>query len=373
MNYLPNGLISNSLYDKNIQFTDLFNISDIQKLQNLFSDVHHVASLITKPDGTAITNPSNFCRLCNDLVRKNKIGIKNCIKSDIQIGKYNALKPTVQLCLSVGLWDAGASITVDGIHIANWLIGQIRNEENNLDQMLIHAEKLGIDKEEYLAALNEVPIMSIEQFQKISDLLFLVANMLSENAYYNYQLQIQISERKKEALQLQKSEELYRSIIVASPDNITLTDLNGNVQMVSPSAVRMFKFESENQIIGKNILDFISVKNITKAKFSLVKLALGELNGSGEYQTLRADGSCFYCEVNGEYIHDANNNAIGIVLIIRDITEKKINEMEIKNRLKDLQRFHNLSVDREIKMIELKKEVNELLEKNGEKAKYIII
>ena len=40
----------------NIQFGDVLNILEIQRLQNLFSDATGVASLITLPDVTHITN-----------------------------------------------------------------------------------------------------------------------------------------------------------------------------------------------------------------------------------------------------------------------------------------------------------------------------
>jgi hypothetical protein len=48
-------------------------------------------------------------------------------------------------------------------------------------------------------------------------------------------------------------------------------------------------------------------------------------------------------------------------------------EQELKEKMNDLQRFHNLTVDREINMIELKKEVNDLLKSNGQKEKYVIV
>jgi len=41
--------------------------------------------------------------------------------------------------------------------------------------------------------------------------------------------------------------------------------------------------------------------------------------------------------------------------------------------MKELMRFHNLTVDREMTMIELKKEINGLLTKSGEKEKYRIV
>ena len=108
-----------------IQFSDIFILDDIQRIQDLFADATGVASVITYPDGRPITRPSNFCRLCNEIIRKTETGLTNCFKSDAEIGKPNPAGPVIQPCLSGGLWDAGASIIVGDYHIANWLIGQV--------------------------------------------------------------------------------------------------------------------------------------------------------------------------------------------------------------------------------------------------------
>lgn len=53
-----------------------------------------------------------------------------------------------------------------------------------------------------------------------------------------------------------------------------------------------------------------------------------------------------------------------------DITERKQAEIIIIEKSKELQIFNDLFVGREIKMVELKKEINELLKKEGKEAKY---
>ncbi len=192
---LPEHTVSNANDSAGIRFTDLFNLDEIQRLQDLFSDATGVASIITHPDGTPITRPSNFCRLCSDIIRKTEKGLLNCYQSDAILGRLSSSGAVVQPCLSSGLWDAGAGITVDGVHIANWLIGQIRNEELDEARMIQYAEEIGADRKDFVEALNEVPVMSAKQFRRVSDMLYTFANELSEKAYNNLLLKNQITQK----------------------------------------------------------------------------------------------------------------------------------------------------------------------------------
>ena len=62
-----------------LEFTDIFDIAELQRLQDLFAETHGVASLITRPNGTPITAPSNFTRLCKSIIRETAKGCSNCI------------------------------------------------------------------------------------------------------------------------------------------------------------------------------------------------------------------------------------------------------------------------------------------------------
>ena len=170
-----------------IDFASLFNLAEIQRLQDEFAEATGVASIITHTDGTPITAPSKFCRLCNDIIRKTDKGLLNCFKSDAALGQKNPDGATVQPCLSGGLWDAGAAILVGGKHIANWLIGQVRDQTQTEEKMRAYAREIGADEEEVVRAFHEVPAMSREQFSKVAQVLFTLANQLSGIAYQNVQ------------------------------------------------------------------------------------------------------------------------------------------------------------------------------------------
>jgi PAS domain S-box-containing protein len=146
-----------------VDFMDLFNVHDLQRLQDEFALATGVASIITHPDGRPITAPSNFCRLCSEIIRQTEKGRINCFRSDAVIGRTCVHGPTIQPCLSGGLWDAGAGISVGGRHLANWLIGQVRDETQTEEKMRAYAKEIGADEESVVEAFREVPAMSREQ------------------------------------------------------------------------------------------------------------------------------------------------------------------------------------------------------------------
>jgi signal transduction histidine kinase/CheY-like chemotaxis protein/HPt (histidine-containing phosphotransfer) domain-containing protein len=178
-----------------LAFTDLFDLDEIQKMQDTFAKAVGVASIITTTDGVPLTKPSNFSRLCNDIIRKTEKGCANCIRSDAKIGRFNPGGPIVQPCLSGGLWDGGASISVNNRHIANWLVGQVRNDQQDSEKMLAYAKEIGADVDDFAEALDEIQVMSVEQFTSVCDTLFLVANQMSNAAFQNIQQQQIIVQR----------------------------------------------------------------------------------------------------------------------------------------------------------------------------------
>lgn len=57
---------------------------------------------------------------------------------------------------------------------------------------------------------------------------------------------------------LRRSEELYRTLVDASPDSISMTDLEGRFVKVSKRMLDMHGFESEEELIGRSVLTTIA-------------------------------------------------------------------------------------------------------------------
>ncbi len=233
----PFGEARNQLKSTNITLTDLFEIEQLQKVQNAFSKATHVASIITNPDGSPVTAPFRFCRLCKDIIRKTKKGRANCFYSDAVIGKQNPGGPIVQTCLSGGIWDAGASISVGGKHVGNFLMGQVKNELIAEDQLLHYAREIGADETDFAEALQEVPTMSLDEFRDIANLGFVIANELSNQAHQSLQQKRHIAARRVVEAALQESSDRLKLLLDLNNAIVSNLELGALVKLI-PARVR---------------------------------------------------------------------------------------------------------------------------------------
>lgn len=116
---------------------------------------------------------------------------------------------------------------------------------------------------------------------------------------------------------------LYPSILSASPDVITITDLEGRILFSSPKAVAMFGLMQPEDANGRNLLEFLSERDHSLAMENLGKMFQGIFRGATEYIGRRLDGTLFDIEVNGEFIRNSQGEPTGLVFVTRDITERK--------------------------------------------------
>lgn len=319
--------------DLEYTFKDLFDLDEIQKLQDAFSAATGVASIITEPDGTPITKSSLFSCLCEKVIRKTPKGFKNCMLSDSIVGSPNKNGPRIQKCLSAGLLDGGASIMVGDKHIANWLIGQVMVAEADIEKMMQYADEIEADKEAYVEALKKITVMSKEQFIKIADFLFLNAHHLSVLAVKNAEQKAEIQRRIRIEKQLAEEKELFRVTIQSIGDAVITTDVQGRITTLNTVAENLTGW-TQSEAIGvplEKVFRIINEKTCKKCQNPVAKvLKTGRQVMLVNHTVLISRDSTKRSIVDsGAPIKDSAGNIYGVVLVFRDVTEEKRQQEKI--------------------------------------------
>ncbi|GAG53728.1 unnamed protein product [marine sediment metagenome] len=164
---------------------------------------------------------------------------------------------------------------------------------------------------------------------------------------------------RRAVLQLVDSERRLKILFENAPDGIYLHDLLGNFVDGNKAAEKLTGYKKE-ELIGKNFLklNILPANQIPMAAANLAKNALFKGTGPDEFTLKRKDGTFSEVEISTFPVKIQKKTLV--LGIARDISERKKVEEELKT-------FNDLAVGREMKMIELKKEINELLKKLGKK------
>ncbi len=324
-----------------ITFTELFDLETIQRIQDEFAAATGVASVITHPDGTPITRPSNFCRLCQDIIRSTEIGRCNCYRSDSILGRHHPEGPVIQPCLSGGLWDAGASITIGNRHIANWLIGQVRDETQSEEKIVAYARTIGADEAEVLAAYREVPTMSNVHFQQIAQALFTLANQLSTTAYQNIQQARFINDRQRAEAALNTERLHLRTLIDNLPYSIYFKDLDCRFLVANKTLARRMGLNRPEELVGKTDVQLHPAELACQYRDDdlwIMREGIG-IYGKEEQVKVAEGKDLRWSSTTKVPIKDAVGNVIGLVGISIDITERKAAEKVLQEMAESKSKF----------------------------------
>jgi PAS domain S-box-containing protein len=172
-----------------------------------------------------------------------------------------------------------------------------------------------------------------------------------------------ITRRKQAEAELLLKDLVFEHSITAN----SISDNAGIITHINDTFIRLWGYESRNKVIGKPISDFLKFED----EAINIITALNETGvWEGEYTGLRKDGTTFVAYGLASVIKDMSGNSIGCQSAVLDITERKQAERELQERMKELEIFYRATLGREDRVIELKQEVNELLEQLGKNKKY---
>lgn len=151
------------------------------------------------------------------------------------------------------------------------------------------------------------------------------------------------------------------TILDAMVDGVIVVGINGNITQCTKAFADMFGYRSPQEAVGDNITELMIKSDIEKAFAAMKKtFATGLPTRNIEIRAITKQKKEFPILLNGTALKDPHGKTVGLLGVMRDITELKRVEEELKARLEELEKFTKVAVDREERMVELKKKIKEL-------------
>ena len=172
-----------------------------------------------------------------------------------------------------------------------------------------------------------------------------------------------IIERKTAEKALVDSEKKHRTLLENLPQKIFYKNRDSVYVSCNLNYARGLGIEPE-QVAGKTDYEFYRPELAEKYRTDDRRIV-----ESGKIEEIEEkyeqDGQEFTVQTVKIPVTDVAGNVVGVLGIFWDISQRKQVEEELRATVQDLDRFNRAAVNRETRMIELKREVNEMARKAG--------
>jgi len=164
---------------------------------------------------------------------------------------------------------------------------------------------------------------------------------------------------------IEASESKYRKLFENNSAGVYVSTEAGKILNCNEAFANLLGYSSKEEVLKTDAGNLY--QNKEERELFIKKLKENKELINYESRAKKKDGSFMDAIENVQLIGE--NIFQGTIV---DITIRKQTEEELKGRNRGLQIFYDADVGRELKVIELKKEINKQLKKAGEKPKYEI-
>jgi PAS domain S-box-containing protein len=146
---------------------------------------------------------------------------------------------------------------------------------------------------------------------------------------------VDITERRRMEKRLRDSEGQVRLLLNSTGEGIYGIDLQGNCTFANPACVRLLGFESDQDLLGRNMHELVHHTRPNGEPYPMVECKIYQAFRVGEGVHVddeviwRADGTSFPAEY-WSYPMDRDGESIGSVLTFVDITERRQIETKLR-------------------------------------------
>jgi len=175
--------------------------------------------------------------------------------------------------------------------------------------------------------------------------------------------------------ELDKARAYAESLIKNAPDPVFVSDLEGKILQANEAVSELLGFR-EDEVVEQSLSRFISTEELREFTAALREVVERGVTRNARLNPRSASGEVIPTTLNASALRDSEGNVIGAIGILRDMREYEAvvrdlqrSQLELQEKILDLEKFEEVVVGRELKMIALEKEIEALrAERAGDDA-----
>jgi PAS domain S-box-containing protein len=174
--------------------------------------------------------------------------------------------------------------------------------------------------------------------------------------------------------ELDKARAYAESLIKNAPDPVFVSDLEGKILQANDAVSQLLGFR-QDEVVEQSLSRFISPEETREFTAALREVVERGVTRNARLNPRSASGEVIPTTLNASALRDSDGKVIGAIGILRDmrayeevVRDLEQSKTELQEKILDLEKFEEVVVGRELKMIALEKEL-ESLQRENEKLK----
>jgi PAS domain S-box-containing protein len=166
--------------------------------------------------------------------------------------------------------------------------------------------------------------------------------------------------------ELDKARAYAQSLIENAPDPVFVSDLAGKILQVNEAVSQLLGFR-QDEVVEQSLSRFISEEETREFTAALREVVERGVTRNARLNPRSATGEVIPTSLNASALRDADGKVIGAIGVLRDmrayeevVRDLEESKAELQEKILDLEKFEEVVVGRELKMIALEKELDTL-------------
>src|SRR3954462_1777635 len=166
--------------------------------------------------------------------------------------------------------------------------------------------------------------------------------------------------------ELNKAQTYAESLIKFAPDPVFVSDLEGKILQANDAVSQLLGFR-QDEVLEQSLARFISAEETQEFTAALREVVERGVTRNAVLNPRSASGEVIPTTLNASALRDSDGKVIGAIGILRDmrayedvVRDLEESKTELQEKILDLEKFEEVVVGRELKMIALEKELEAL-------------